>query len=68
MSAPHIYGTVVDALELSDGLSFLNVGVGTGYLSTVVAYITGPAGINHGVEVGRKPGRGGLRGERRAAQ
>ena len=51
MSAPHIYGTVVDALELSEGLSFLNIGAGTGFLSTVVAYITGPAGLNHGIEI-----------------
>ena len=40
MSEPHIYGTVIDALELSEGLSFLNIGAARAS-STVVAYITG---------------------------
>eukprot|EP00116_Pleurobrachia_bachei_P007939 sb/3468201/ len=51
LSATCIYGIAVEALDLKPGLSFLNVGSGTGYLSTVVGNILGHGAVNHGVEV-----------------
>lgn len=53
ISAPHIYGSVLEALELrpNSSLSFLNVGSGTGYLSCIVASVLGCQSNNYGVDI-----------------
>jgi protein-L-isoaspartate O-methyltransferase len=53
ISAPHIYGTALEALELTPdtGLSFLNLGSGTAYLSAMVATILGPTHQHLAIEL-----------------
>lgn len=46
-----MYATVLEALELSPGLSFLNVGSGSGYLSCLAACLLGECGLSHGIEL-----------------
>lgn len=50
-----MYGSVVEALDLTpdSSTSFLNVGSGTGYLSCVVASILGKTSVCYGIELKR---------------
>lgn len=53
ISAPHMYGAALEALDLQENssMSFLNVGSGTGYMNCIVAVILGPYSTNYGVEI-----------------
>lgn len=53
MSQPSLYADALSSLDLQPGLSFLNVGAGTGYLSSIVSEVLGP-GIHHGVDVNQE--------------
>ena len=49
-SAPHMYARIIEILAVQPGQAVLNVGSGTGYLSTLLAWFAGPEGTSHGVE------------------
>ncbi|XP_046740437.1 protein-L-isoaspartate O-methyltransferase domain-containing protein 1-like [Diprion similis] len=51
LSAPCVYGVAMEFLSLKPGQSFLNIGSGTGYFSTMAGLFLGPYGINHGIEL-----------------
>mmetsp|Transcript_4358 Transcript_4358/g.7701 ORF Transcript_4358/g.7701 Transcript_4358/m.7701 type:complete len:522 (-) Transcript_4358:133-1698(-) len=52
LSAPHIYGKALESLmPLQPGMSFLNVGSGTGYFNCIVSELIGNDAANHGVEL-----------------
>jgi len=53
ISAPHIYGSAIEALDLvpNSSTSFLNIGCGTGYISCIAAEILGSNSLNYGVEL-----------------
>mmetsp|Transcript_15719 Transcript_15719/g.23403 ORF Transcript_15719/g.23403 Transcript_15719/m.23403 type:complete len:342 (-) Transcript_15719:240-1265(-) len=49
-SAVHIYVMCLEHLELKRGNSFLNLGSGTGYLSSLAAIQCGWGSVHHGIE------------------
>ncbi|XP_026475750.1 uncharacterized protein LOC113380945 [Ctenocephalides felis] len=53
LSAPSIYCFALETLQIKPGMSFLNIGSGTGYLNTIVGLLVGEYGINHGIEINK---------------
>lgn len=53
ISAPHIYGSVLEALDLKKDadISFLNAGSGTCYLTCIAASILGPRSVHYCVDI-----------------
>ncbi|XP_032679061.1 protein-L-isoaspartate O-methyltransferase domain-containing protein 1-like [Odontomachus brunneus] len=51
LSAPCVYSEVMEGLSFEPGLSFLNLGSGTGYLSTMAGLLLKQHGTNHGIEL-----------------
>eukprot|EP00448_Togula_jolla_P016277 CAMPEP_0170581256 /NCGR_PEP_ID=MMETSP0224-20130122/6941_1 /TAXON_ID=285029 /ORGANISM="Togula jolla, Strain CCCM 725" /LENGTH=499 /DNA_ID=CAMNT_0010904377 /DNA_START=112 /DNA_END=1611 /DNA_ORIENTATION=- len=51
-SAPHIYARALEALlPLDSGMSFLNIGSGTGYFSSIVSELIGNDAVNDGLDI-----------------
>merc|ERR1719473_402932 len=51
-SAPHIYARALESLmPLKPGMSFLNVGSGTGYFNSIVGELIGDMATNHGIDI-----------------
>jgi len=51
-SAPHIYARALEALmPLRPGMSFLNIGSGTGYFSSLVSELIGESAVNDGIDI-----------------
>ena len=46
-----MYVTILHALDLESGQSFLNIGSGSGYLSCLASCLLGDCGLSHGIEI-----------------
>lgn len=52
LSAPHIYAKALESfMPLRQGMSFLNIGAGTGYFSSIVSGLIGDEASNDGVDL-----------------
>ena len=51
LSAPSIYSIALEALDLNEGLSFLNVCSGTGYMSALASQLLGQRAVHQAIEL-----------------
>jgi len=51
VSAPHMYAFTLEHLQIKPGCSFLDVGSGCGLMTALGAYLAGPNGRAHGVDI-----------------
>ena len=61
LSAPHIYASIIETLGIQPAMAVLNIGSGSGYLSSIISCLLGPLGINHGVELNDNATRHSIR-------
>lgn len=51
ISAPHMYSTCLEALQLEEGNSFLDIGSGCGLMTCLAGYMVGPRGRALGLDI-----------------
>jgi len=51
ISAPHMYAVCLEQLNLQPGMSFLDIGSGSGHFTALAAYLVGNKGISHGIDI-----------------
>jgi protein-L-isoaspartate(D-aspartate) O-methyltransferase len=51
ISAPHMYTLCLENLGIKEGDKILDIGSGCGYFTVLAAYLTGPAGLVHGLDL-----------------
>eukprot|EP01124_Arcella_intermedia_P021945 TRINITY_DN3166_c0_g1_i1.p1 TRINITY_DN3166_c0_g1~~TRINITY_DN3166_c0_g1_i1.p1 ORF type:complete len:580 (+),score=70.41 TRINITY_DN3166_c0_g1_i1:34-1740(+) len=51
ISAPHMYALCLEKLNIQPGNVILDIGSGSGHLTALAGYLTGPGGLVHGLDL-----------------
>jgi protein-L-isoaspartate O-methyltransferase len=51
ISAPHMYAMCLENLDIQPGNVILDIGSGSGHLTALAGYLTGPTGLVHGLDL-----------------
>jgi protein-L-isoaspartate(D-aspartate) O-methyltransferase len=51
ISAPHMYAMCLEKLDIQPGNVVLDIGSGSGHLTALAGYLTGPTGLIHGLDL-----------------
>eukprot|EP01129_Flabellula_baltica_P003830 TRINITY_DN1355_c0_g1_i1.p1 TRINITY_DN1355_c0_g1~~TRINITY_DN1355_c0_g1_i1.p1 ORF type:complete len:269 (-),score=58.21 TRINITY_DN1355_c0_g1_i1:565-1371(-) len=51
ISAPHMYAVCLQALEIKKGNTFLDIGSGCGWMTSLGAFLAGETGYAHGIDI-----------------